>query len=95
MRSGDPVKMKKVDTGLKRVEKAVIREMPGEEKVEVVIEKTVKGGILEIKTVEVVRGKKVWRVIMKTEEVTPEMRQVTGVTMMTRVIEKFQAPPLI
>ena len=87
--------MKKVDTGLKRVERAVIREMPGEEKVEVVIEKTVKGGILEIKTVEVVRGKKVWRVIMKTEEVTPEMRQVTGVTMMTRVIEKFQAPPLI
>ena len=95
MRSGDPVKMKKVDTGLKRVERAVIREMPGEEKVEVVIEKTVKGGILEIKTVEVVRGKKVWRVIMKTEEVTPEMRPVTGVTMMTRVTEKFQAPPLI
>ena len=95
MRSGDPVKMKKVDTGLKRVERAVIREMPGEEKVEVVIEKTVKEGILEIKTVEVVRGKKVWRVIMKTEEVTPEMRLLTGVTMMTRVIEKFRAPPLI
>ena len=78
MRTGDPVKMKEVNTGLKRVEKGAIRE------------KTAKRGIIKRETVEVVREKKVWKVIMeiKTEEVTPGMRPVAGITMMTRVTEK-------
>ena len=93
MRRGDPVKMKEVNTGLKRVEKAVIREIPGIEKVEVAIEKTVKRGIMKIETVEVDRGKKVWRgiIMIETEEVMPGRRPVTGVTTMIRVIERCQA----
>ena len=94
MRTGDPVKMKEVNTGLKRVEKGAIREMTAER------------GIIKRETVEVVRGKKVLKVIMeiKTEEVMPGMSPVAGVTMMIRLTEKCQvlrvsmesrAPPLI
>merc|ERR1711964_801859 len=52
-RRGDPVKMKKLNTGFERAEKTVIRAIPEIETVEVVREMKVWRGIIETEIVEV------------------------------------------
>ena len=83
--------MKGVNTGRESPEKTVIRMIPGIEIAEVVREKKVLKGIIKTETVEVVREMKVWRGKIETEEVMQGMRAVTGVTVMIRITEKFQA----